>query len=402
MGAVICDSSALRYWRTPPLVRALAAEDPQAGGFPGVTLSELREVQVGVAREREIWREVALAAPRGRPVTSEAVEGIAWGLDRLAPSLACPVDVLVDRPGQRRPSALVSPRVWSGPVPDGALERIGDDLWVTSPAFTLLQLATRLSLPRLAMVASELCGTFSAYECPDAVRELLERLREEGRLARFGSWAPSFGRDGRLSELWSRPPLVTPDELARFAGSPELRGVRGRRRLAEAARLVVPGAASPLEVRTAVLLGWPRELGGEGLSGFSHNARVELRGEARRVARRSVCYCDLYWPGGERGGALDLECQSGEFHASEASLLSDADRSTALKLMGVEVVEVTWATLSHEASLDALAGLVAEKVGGDRGPCPPDFGTRRAGLREEVLGSWGELDLRRDRRSRAR
>lgn len=397
MGAVICDSSALRYWRTPPLVRALVAEDPQAGGFPGVRQDELRELQLGVAREREIWREVALAAPRGRPVTSEAVDSLAWALDRLAPSLTCPVDVLVDRPGARRPSALVSPRVWSGPVPDGALVRIGEDVWVTSPAFTLLQLAARLSLPRLALVASELCGSFSVYECPEAVRELLERLHEEGRLARLSPWAPAFGRDGGLTEVWSRPPLVTPDELSRLVESDGLRGARGRRRLDRAARLVVPGAASPLEVRTAVLLGWPAGLGGEGLSGFSHNARVELSREARQVARRAACYCDLYWPGDGRAGALDLECQSGEFHASEASLLSDADRSTALKLMGVEVVEVTWATLSNEASLDALAGLVAERVGCARGARPADFAVRRAGLREEVLGRWGELDLRRGR-----
>lgn len=389
MDTVLCDASALQYWRTPPLVREIASSRLPSETLGWISDRELLSAQVGLARERPVWGDFASFGRVGRPVGGESFEALLASLDRLMPSVESPVDVLVLDAGERRRSSLVRPHVWARPLPEGALVPIGEGLWVTSPTFTLLQLAGRLSLPRCALLASELCGSFSAYETPGSVASLIERLNGERRLVRVGGWAPAFTQEGRLSDVWSRPPVTSVEELADLAESQ--RGARGSRRLAAAARLVVPGAASPLEVRTGILLGWPRRLGGEGLGGFTHNERVTLSAEAREVAQRESCSCDLFWPGGEGRGPLDVECQSGAFHAGAGSRLSDANRSTALGLMGVEVVEVTWGQLRNPASCDALAGLIADKLGRSRRERTCGLLEKRGRLREEVLMSWDDI-----------
>lgn len=392
METILCEASALQYWRTPPLVREIAGSRLPSDTLRWISDRELFSAQVGIARERPVLSEFGSLDRVGRPVESGSLEGLLASLDRLMPSVESPVDVLVDHADERRRSSLVRPHVWARPLSEGALVPVGEGLWVTSPAFTLLQLAGRLSLARCALLASELCGTFSVHEAPSSVAELLERLNGQRRLVRVGGWEPSFTQEGRLTDVWSRQPVASVEELVALAESQQ--GARGSRRLAAAARLVVPGAASPLEVRAGVLLGWPRRLGGEGLGGFTHNERVELSPEAQAVARRESCSCDLYWPGGEGRGPLDVECQSEAFHAGTGGRMSDANRSTALGLMGVEVVEVTWGQLRDPVSCDALARLVAEKLGRGLRERSRGLLEKRERLREEVLMSWDDIARR--------
>ena len=93
-----------------------------------------------------------------------------------------------------------------------------------------------------------------------------------------------------------------------------------------------------------MLLGLSRRLGGEGYPPFRHNQRIALTREARHLARRAFLVCDIYWSGTEGRRSLDVECQSRLAHTSDDAALSDADRATALDLVGVDVVNVTYAT----------------------------------------------------------
>lgn len=328
METILCDVSALQFWRTPPLVREIASSSLPSKTLRWISSDELLATQIELVRERPIWEGFALDGRAGRPVDGESIEALLASLCGLTPSLECPVDVLVIDANERRRSTLVRPHVWRRPLPEGALVPIGEGLYVTSPALTLLQLAGRLSLPRCAMLASELCGTFSAYQAPSSIAGLIERLNGQRRLVMVGDWTPSFTHEGRLADVWARPPLTSVDELAGLAESQG--GARGSRRLALAASLAVPGAASPLETRAGMLLGWPRRLGGEGLSGFSHNERIELSPEASAVARRKSCSCDLYWSGEKGRAPLDVECQSGEFHSGVESYLRFRPRLSSL------------------------------------------------------------------------
>ena len=239
------------------------------------------------------------------------------------------------------------------------------------------------------MVATEFCGTFSVFRMPQSLRDVVEGMARDGTLPRIGSWSPSLDRDGRLTDLWTRPPLTTPERIAALAR--EAVGKRGRSKLEQASGLMRPGAASPFEAQAGILLGFPSELGGEGYDGFEHNAEVQLSPTARRLARRASCRCDLYWPSFDGRRALDLECQSRSFHAGDEQGLSDSDRATALQSMGIEVLLATWRQFAQVSRFDALSLTVAEKIGRKRPERTPAYLAAREHLRCEVLVSWDSL-----------
>ena len=387
MDAVLCGASAFSVWRTPPLVRELSELSLGNKGLP-VSFDRLREVRATLMRELDLWRCSTFYRERGRPL-SEVSEGIGINAGALAPSVSMPVDVLVDSPGARRGSRLLRPHVLGPDLSEGEVVPLAPWLSLTSPALTLLQLASRLSLPRLVMAASEFCGSFSVYRPPDPLRELIEELAADSGVPVMGGWRPSFDGEGHLTDVWSRPPLTTPEQLGALAG--RAAGRRGCRALARAAELVVADAASPFEVQTGMLLGLGPELGGEGHGGFAHNGRLALDARARSLACQSVCYCDLLWSAKEGRRALDVECQSAAFHAGERPRLSDAERALALQSMGVEVLFVTYAQIASERRADALAQTVAEKLGAEAVPRTEEFLARRTELRREVLVDFRDL-----------
>ena len=387
MDSVVCGASAFLVWRTPPLVRELAELSLDNKGLP-VSFDRLREVRAVLMRELDLWRRSTFFFEQGRP-PSDASEGISLNVGALAPSVSMPVDVLVGSPGARRGSRLLRPHVLSPALSEGEVVPLAHRRSLTSPALTLLQLASSLSLPRLVMAASEFCGSFSVYRPPDALRELIEELAAGSGVPVMGGWRPSFEREGHPTDVWSRPPLATPSELRALAE--RAAGRRGCRALARAAELVVPDAASPFEVQTGMLLGLVPELGGEGHGGFSHNGRLDLDARAQSLAGQSTCYCDLLWPGGGERRALDVECHSAMFHEGEGQRLSDADRALALQSMGIEVLFVTYAQIASERRADALARTVAEKLGSEVVPRTDEFLARRAELRREVLVDFCDL-----------
>lgn len=383
METIICDISAFQYWRIPPVVRLLTEAPPDdpllLNLVDGEELERLRAGSAGLPLARACWASGARWRAAG-PASHE-IRRVAG---RLAAGLDGPIDVLVTRRTQSRRATLVRPRVWASGVPESELRRVDDAVRVVSPAFSLLQLAARTNLTRTVLLASELCGTFAVFVTPDCVREVLQGLVERRRLPRIDGWSPCLDENGLITDLWSRRPLASPEELLSLAEHAEARN--GRARLAEAARLVTPGAASPFEVRTGVLLGFPRSRGGEGHTGFSHNRRVALTPEARRLAGRASCYCDLYWDEG-----VDVECQSALAHGSAAGYLSDSDRTTALGLMGIAVVPVTYPQITTEARLHALSKAVARQRGMEWRPPTDHQRALAARLRAEVLADWGAL-----------
>ena len=125
--------------------------------------------------------------------------------------------------------------------------------------------------------------------------------------------------------------------------------------LRKVAANVIAGAASPFEGKAALMLGLPRSLGGMGFDGVKLNERVELSKDARALAGKSRCYCDLYWDDG-----LDVECQSALIHDNRQSFLSDSNRIAALSVMGVRVLPLTYDQLSNPRKFDAFATTVAK------------------------------------------
>lgn len=382
MDTVICGTSAFQYWRTPPIVLLLAAgpeDHPVLQKLIGP--EELTAFRCALAEQSPFVSTCLKAISRRHSGTVVNNLRDAWPL--LAPWADSSVEVLVRRANECHSSAMLEPHVWSAPLPYCSTQEIAEEISVTSPAFTMLQLAARHNLERCVLMASELTGSFAVYKAPVAVSRVLQKLLDRGKSLEFAGWKPSLS-NGKLTNLWSRDPLIDTSDLLKIAEDSE--GRNGRARLKEAAALTVPLAASPFEVQTGVLLGFSRRRGGEGFGGFRHNEKVDLTRDGQLLADRGYCLCDLYWNDG-----LDIECQSAQHHDNETSFLSDSDRTAALKLVGVDVLPVTFKQIYEPKRLEAFVEAIARTRGIRLRPKTQDQIAAAKRLREEVFVDWWRL-----------
>lgn len=385
MDTIICDITAFDYWRIPPVVQLLLVGDESS---PTLVKSFKEE---DVVTTREAMADCTLCTTALRPSSHSrnlgaSAKAIMPAIPILAANHNKPVDILVDKRSKCHSSNIVRPRFIGGNLPIGATEPIDEYISVTSPAFTLLQLARRANLARTIMLICEACGAFAVFKAPPPVRTALQNAARNRTIPKIGGWEPLFNEHGLLTDLWSRPALTTPQELLRIVNETEF--ARGRARLQLAATLAEPGAASPFEARAGILLGLSRRRGGEGFSGFSFNRQVDLKGSARMLAGRNYCVCDLYWESG-----LDVECQSALIHNNAANFLSDSNRTAALKHMGIDVLPITYDQLKNERKLQALAKTIASLRGQTYRPKTPAQEVATRNLRTEVFTNWSDIHL---------
>ncbi len=385
METVICDVTAFNYWRCPPVVKQLVAA-AQAGdpSFGPLGASELAAFGERLARESRLCQGFLRPNPSTR-AHGRATKALRQAVPLLAVCQDDPIDILQESRSACHASSLVRSHLCCNLSCVKPWLSIGHDVSVTTPAFALLQVAARASLARTVMLASELCGSFAVYSPPPAVKDCLQTMQNRGGIPAIGDWRPYVDQRGRVTGIWSRPALMDARDMTAVVAAHGPK--RGGKTLKAAADLVVPGAASPFEVQAGMLLGFPRNRGGEGYEGLEFNRRIKLTRPARRLAQRDSCYCDLYWECG-----LDLECQSALVHQNEVSFLSDSDRTLALKSMGIEVLPVTFGQLADEARFEALSSAVCKVLG--RRPRPKTERQRRATreLRRELFGcDWADL-----------
>ncbi len=373
MDITICDITALHYWRIPPVVQLLMAapqDDVRLARL--LTDSDLEQLSAAYVAAQNKFKKKHYGGPGE---TYRALLDVAPLLSLCSDG---PFDVLSTYKGEVRESDLVRPRLWRQDLPAGSIRAATDIFGVTSPEFTLQQVAAHKNFGQTLLLATEFCGCFSVFHTPEPMAGIIQRLCDQGRLPKIGGWAPCLDSNGALTDLWSRDPLTTPTALQRFAAQTE--SPRGRERLARAAKYVVADAASPFEAQVGVLLGLPPRCGGAGLDGFVHNKRIGLTPDAALIAQRNCCFCDLYWDEG-----VDLECHSKTWHAAVDSQLSDFSREAALDLMGIDVVPVTHEQVSSKRKLDAIARIVAAKLGRSLRSKNATERKTEARLRTEVL-----------------
>ncbi len=381
MDTLICGSTAYQFWRTPPIVLLMAA-----GPSDDSTLQKLMTEDELTAFRMDLLERLpflkACSVPKSR--IGDDFKAIRDVSPLLAPSAELPLKVLVHDPKLRRPSSLLKPSVCTSELPAGFTRALSDDVSIASPELALLQLASRASLAHTVLMASELCGSFAIYRAPAPIAAKLQELIGSGRPIAIDGWKPCLSPSGRIGELWQRPPLTTPNELLRLA---ELSDSRfGASRLRQAAELLKPDAASPFEVQAGVMLGFSRRRGGEGFGNFTHNEKAELSRDAKLLAGRSHCFCDLFWPDG-----LDVECQSVQFHDTDESFISDSNRTAALSLMGIRVLPLTFEQLRRPDNFEAFSSAVALALGQKPGPKSPRQIEAARKLRDEVFCDWWAL-----------
>lgn len=350
MDGVVSGPSAFRYWRIPPQVLALCPPLP-SGSMP-------------------VSRKGLVEHPVVRDI------------------LGLPLHRLFLDEGRRSSTKHFANHACSGELPAGSVfeSELGFD--VCSPALTLLTLVPHVPFPVLAMAAYEMCGTFAVFAPSRKLEQALASPRNRAAVAMPGAWRRVRSADGKDTDLWQRPPLMSLDDLRSFAA--QTGGLRGHRALVRAATAVRGPAASPFEVQTALLLGLDRRLGGRGVTSLLVNERINLPAPARRVAGRSYCVADIFLPG-EKGPDIDLECQSRLIHDASESALSDSDRFLALQMAGLTVLPATFGQVFDEAQFEQLVRHITKLRGQRYSPPTPAHLRHERELRRYLFSDWTRL-----------
>lgn len=320
MREILCDISAFRLYRTPP---QLLAQFPM-----------LPDPETDKTRSRL----------RKHPL----VEHIIGPTTHL---------MVTDR-RHRSSAKCIQAHLASTELPFGCVRSSNLGADITSPLFTLLQLAQHLPEEELIMAMYEFCGSFSVF---NPTPELESLLADQAEPAPPGSWKRVVDQKGNQSSLWQRSPLITLDELRSFAEA--TKGMRGNRRFASAAECVTGCTASPFEAQLSILLGRSRCKGGEGFPHFTNNARISMNSKASVLSDKSACFADLLFDRHEGGKPLVIECQGRLVHDGSESAVSDGNRVVALQQMGYEVMLLSYEQIAQSDRFEVVKRLIARYLG---------------------------------------
>lgn len=203
--------------------------------------------------DRNWAQPISQATPQenNSPYYAQMDTGVLWkvGIDKK------PVSILVSHEANRRRSRGLSPRIWSGKHPSRSFYKIAQDLYISTPEATFLQLGKELSLIQLITIGYELCGSYGL-----SVQSSSGFLR--------------------------RDPRSNPQLIERYLEKCE--GIHGVKAAKRASSYFVKGSASPMESLLSMLLCLPSSLGGFGLP------RPELNCLSRPTREASRCADAIY------------------------------------------------------------------------------------------------------------
>ncbi len=350
MDLTLCGASAFAYYRTPPQL---------LGMYPPLS------IPVEDSNHRKFAESPLICDIIGAP------------LHRMVPGR-----------GQRRNSDLYVSHYYKTGFPFGSFYETDHGFTVTSPAATLLTMATSCSREELLMATYEMTGSFAVFNPCQRAEAALDQVPVRRAKAMGSYWQRVQNVDGQGTSLWKRRPLLEPYELLKFCDSAE--GFRGIKSLRWAAAHVTGETASPFEAQASMLLGLPRRCGGEGLE-IRNNQRIQLSADARRIYPYDSCYADILIEGeGDNAGVI-VECQGRSVHASEAAGISDSNRATALAGMGYEVILLTHEQIRDARSFQVVLDIIARKTGKARRD-KTDLELRaEENLREAIFTDWSLL-----------
>ncbi len=262
----------------------------------------------------------------------------------ITPTAERPVDLLFFTLDSRIQRAYVRSHLTKDALPYGTLLQVSPEVAVVSPELCFAQLTKQASIPALARIGTELCGTFALV-----------------------------GGEGKIA---SREQLMTAESLRRLLTK---LNPAGTGKVHEAAKYVLDNAASPMEGRVALLLTLPATKGGYGLPAPQLNTPIPLGPDARTLYPHNLCRADLFW---SRAG-LDVEYDGEEAHAGEMHG-KDPARTAALKAEGVEVLAISAVQVYDSKGFAEVAKLIGARVGKPVRIRVKDFDARHAALREEL------------------
>ena len=283
--------------------------------------------------DRNWAQPISQEAPQenNSPYYSQIDTGILWkfSIDEK------PVSILVSCKANMRKSQNLSPRIWSGKHPSRSFYKIAQDLYISTPEATFLQLGKESSLIQLITIGYELCGSYGLSAQSD-------------------------------SGFLRREPRSNPQLIERYLEKCD--GIHGVKAAKRASSYIAKGSASPMESLLSMLLCLPPSLGGFGLPRPELNFPIETN-EGGIVMRR----CDLYWP----DQRFALEYDSDTFHSDASKLHLDSSRRSTLEKAGVHVVSVTKNQVFDRGQLFNLATIVSKRLEKRLSPTPFNFSQKQ-------------------------
>lgn len=283
--------------------------------------------------DRNWAQPISQAAPQenNSPYYSQIDTGILWkfSIDEK------PVSIFASCKANMRKSQNLSPRIWSGKHPSRSFYKIAQDLYISTPEATFLQLGKESSLIQLITIGYELCGSYGLSAQSD-------------------------------SGFLRREPRSNPQLIERYLEKCD--GIHGVKAAKRASSYIAKGSASPMESLLSMLLCLPPSLGGFGLPRPELNFPIETN-EGGIVMRR----CDLYWP----DQRFALEYDSDTFHSDASKLHLDSSRRSTLEKAGVHVVSVTKNQVFDRGQLFNLATIVSKRLEKRLSPTPFNFSQKQ-------------------------
>ena len=283
-----------------------------------------------------------------------------------------PIHAIVPFASARSNGEAVRFHVWGAPVPDKAFVRVHERVLVSSPLFTVLQLALATRPSRLVKerahksameeerMRRELGLSPSRVSMADLLAwEHVKRTVESACI--FTEIAGTYCLPAREGEsvIYGVSPRVVRAQMDEFLnGWPALKGIMRARCVAACA---FDGSASPMETALALMLTLPVAWGGYGLPRPELNARVAVHGDARALSSKADMFIDLLW---KREGVA-VEYDSREFHGLQGSakLVMDTERANSLTALGYHALSVTYLQVTQQSRLDLLARQIAGLLG---------------------------------------
>ena len=347
---IICGVSAFRYYRTPPQVLDLHPSLRRLRGRSGSLAHQPLVVDV----------------------------------------LQAPVHALAFNRASRAGTYGIRFHLWQGETPVGHIRETRHGFRVVSPEFALLQMAQQLSEIRLLMAMYEACGWFSIYKPSDEAERAL--ALDSGQFLSGSEWRRVRGRDGKVVNLWQRPPLIEIEELLAFSSL--VQGRRGCVKFRRTAEMLSGVTASPFEAQASMLLSLPRNCGGEGIAGIENNVPIKMNSSARAISGLSKCYVDLLISNDSPVRPLAIECQGRVVHGLGGVTQDDANRIVALESMGFDVVPLTYEQIYDPYRFRAVVNMLSERIGIKRAPKDEAQLAAERDLRWELFSDWGEIKIR--------
>jgi hypothetical protein len=259
-----------------------------------------------------------------------------------------PLHILVPSKSTWRHAKGIYCHLCTAPLPSGSFRLIGKGIFVCSPEFVFLQMASSLSFPEVIELGMELCGSFS-----------LSQAAADG----------AFGHE----------PITNTAKITSFLS--RMSGARNTAIASRALAWVIDNSRSPMESITAMLLTLPPRYGGYGLRRPLLNPPIFIPPHVTGNPHGSPRQCDLFWP--EKKVAVEYD--SNAWHTGTTRIAQDSTRRNELAFMDISVISITWIQISDIRSFDRTARIIAKKIGFRIGSADAECLNRRLKLHASLV-----------------